>query len=79
MPRVEGLISMDDLACRKPHDAAWEEAARALGWFDATFIDVPAEEAYAEVGRVITELKNRSWPTVTYCSILLIASRMCSR
>jgi len=56
---VAALVSTDDLARLQQLDRAWNDRTRAIERFSQAFADVPAEEAEAEVARIIAERRLR--------------------
>lgn len=56
---VAALVSADDLNRLQQLDRAWDERTKAIERFSQAFADVPAEEAEAEVARIIAERRER--------------------
>jgi prevent-host-death family protein len=56
---VAALVSADDLNRLQQLDRAWDERTKAIERFSQAFADVPAEEAEAEVARIIAERRQR--------------------
>ena len=56
---VAALVSADDLSRLQQLDRAWDERTRAIERFSQAFADVPAEEAEAEVARIIAERRQQ--------------------
>jgi prevent-host-death family protein len=56
---VAVLVSTDDLRRLQQLDRAWDERTDAIARFSQAFTDVPAEEAEAEVERIIAARRQR--------------------
>ena len=56
---VAALVSAEDLDRLNQLDRAWDERTKAFERFSRAFADVPAEEAEAEVARIIAARRQR--------------------
>jgi prevent-host-death family protein len=56
---VAALVSPDDLTRLEHLDREWDERTEAIKRFSQAFADVSAEEAEAEVARIIAERRQR--------------------
>jgi len=56
---VAALVSAEDLNRLEQLDRAWDERTKAIERFSQAFVDVPAEDAEAEVARIIAERRQR--------------------
>jgi prevent-host-death family protein len=56
---VAALVSAEDLNRLEQLDRAWDERTKAIERFSQAFADVPAEDAEAEVARIIAERRQR--------------------
>lgn len=56
---VAALVSADDLRRLNQLNLAWDERTKAIERFSQAFADVPAEQAEAEVARIIADRRQR--------------------
>ena len=56
---VAALVSVEDLRRLNDLDLAWEDRTKAIDRFSQAFADVPADEAEADVARIIEEQRTR--------------------
>ena len=56
---VAALISAEDLRRLNDLDRAWDERTKAIERFSKAFADIPADDAEADVARIIEEGRKR--------------------
>jgi prevent-host-death family protein len=56
---VAAIVSAADLVRLQELDRAWDEGTKAMERFSAAFADVSAEEAEAEVARIIADIRRQ--------------------
>jgi prevent-host-death family protein len=56
---VAGLVSVQDLQRLERLDREWDENTKAIERFSAAFADVTAEEAEAEIARIIADIRRK--------------------